>query len=197
MAGSFQLLNSKDLIWSRNMRRYLLGNEEKSNDLMSWNSDVTRMPYRMHSEYLRHLFLHNDLAQGRYQLNGRTVSLKAIKAPMFVVGTEKDHVSPWRSVFKIHSLSDATVSFILASGGHNAGIVAAPENPKCSFYSAKQMTPGAPVPSPDEWLANAVHTNGSWWLHWSNWLRQNGTEQVPARQLGQEIVPAPGTYIFQ
>ena len=197
MAGSFQLLNSKDLIWSRNMRRYLLGNEEKSNDLMSWNSDVTRMPYRMHSEYLRHLFLHNDLAQGRYQLNGRTVSLKAIKAPMFVVGTEKDHVSPWRSVFKIHSLSDATVSFILASGGHNAGIVAAPENPKCSFYSAKQMTPGAPVPSPDEWFANAEHTNGSWWLHWSNWLRQNGTEQVPARQLGQEIVPAPGTYIFQ
>lgn len=197
MAGSFQLLNSKDLIWSRNMRRYLLGEAEKSNDLMSWNSDTTRMPYRMHSEYLNHLFLHNDLAQGRYQLNGRTVSLKAINTPLFVVGTEKDHVSPWRSVYKIHSLSDVTVDFILASGGHNAGIVAAPGNPKCSFYTSKTLMPGEAVPSPDEWLNAAQRTNGSWWLHWSSWLANQNSDRVPARQLPEELASAPGTYIFQ
>ncbi len=197
MAGSFQLLNSKDLIWSRNMRRYLLGEAEKSNDLMSWNSDTTRMPYRMHSEYLNHLFLHNDLAQGRYQLNGRTVSLKAINIPLFVVGTEKDHVSPWRSVYKIHSLSDVTVDFILASGGHNAGIVAAPGNPKCSFYTSKTLMPGEAVPSPDEWLNAAQRTNGSWWLHWSSWLANQNSDRVPARQLAEKFATAPGTYIFQ
>jgi polyhydroxyalkanoate synthase len=102
MASAFQLLRSNDLIWSRVSRDYLLGERADSSDLMAWNADATRLPYRMHSEYLRKLFLHNDLAEGRYLVEGRPISLSDVHTPMFVVGTIRDHVAPWKSTYKIH-----------------------------------------------------------------------------------------------
>ena len=97
MAGAFRILRSNDLIWSRAVHHYLIGEREPTNDLMSWNSDATRMPYRMHSEYLRQLFLNNDLAEGRYRVNGEPLALSDLHAPMFIVGTAWDHVAPWKS----------------------------------------------------------------------------------------------------
>jgi polyhydroxyalkanoate synthase len=126
MAGAFQLLRSNDLIWSRVLRSYLLDLPEPSNDLMAWNADATRMPYRMHSEYLRRLFLHNDLSEGRYRVDERPVALSDIDAPVFCVATLMDHVAPWRSVFRIQHLMHAPVDFLLTSGGHNAGVVSPP-----------------------------------------------------------------------
>ena len=107
MAGAFQLLRSNDLIWSRMTRDYLMGERAAPSDLMAWNADATRLPYRMHSEYLRKLFLNNDLAGGRYLVEGRPISLSDIHTPMFVVGTLRDHVAPWKSVYKIHYQVDA------------------------------------------------------------------------------------------
>src|SRR5204862_507834 len=127
MAGAFQILRSNDLIWSRAIRAYLMGERSQPNDLMSWNADATRMPYRMHSEYLRRLFLNNELAEGRYYAGCDLISLSDLRAPMFVVGTLRDHVAPWRSTYKIHYLAaDTDITYALASGGHNAGIVAPP-----------------------------------------------------------------------
>ena len=123
MAGAFQMLRSNDLVWSRVIKTYLLGEREQLSDLMAWNADTTRMPYRMHSEYLRKMFLHNDLAEGRYRVEGRTVAVSAIRGPIFAVGTEADHVAPWHSVYKIHLLNEGDITFVLTSGGHNAGIV--------------------------------------------------------------------------
>jgi polyhydroxyalkanoate synthase len=127
MAGTFQLLRSNDLIWSRVIRDYLIGERAPLSDIMAWNADATRLPYRMHPEYLRKLFLNNDLAEGRYLVQGRPISLSDIHTPMFVVGTVRDHVAPWKSTYKIHFQVDTDVTFLLTSGGHNAGIVAPPD----------------------------------------------------------------------
>ena len=130
MAGAFQLLRSNDLIWSRRIREYLLGERAPMIDLMAWNADSTRMPWRMHSEYLQRLYLDNELAAGSYMVDGRPAALQNIRVPVFVVGTERDHVAPWQSVYKIHYLTPAEVTFVLTSGGHNAGIVSPPGHPR-------------------------------------------------------------------
>jgi polyhydroxyalkanoate synthase len=129
MVGAFQLLRSNDLIWSKMVRNYLMGERRPMIDLMAWNADATRMPFAMHSEYLRRLFLDNDLAESRYEVDGRSVSLRDIRVPVFAVSTISDHVAPWRSVYKILMLTDADVTFVLSNGGHNAGIVSPPGHP--------------------------------------------------------------------
>jgi polyhydroxyalkanoate synthase len=126
MAGSFQFLHARELVWSATLREVWLGERLRPNDLMAWNADVTRMPATMHSEYLRRCYLRNELATNRYPVEGRPVALGDIRQPIFLVGTEKDHVAPWKSVYKLHQLADTEVTFVLANGGHNAGIVSEP-----------------------------------------------------------------------
>jgi hypothetical protein len=121
MAGAFQILRSNDLVWSRYVREYLLGGRQRMNDLMAWNADATRMPYRMHSEYLRRLFLNNEFATGRFEVEGRPVWVTDIRVPQFAVGTVADHVAPWRSAYKAHLVPNNELTFVLTSGGHNAG----------------------------------------------------------------------------
>src|ERR1700730_7278443 len=129
IAGAFQLLRSNDLMWSPMVRDYLMGDRRPMTDLMAWNADATRMPCRMHSEYLRRLFLNNDLAEGRFEVDGKPVSLRDIHVPLFAVSSIADHVAPWRSVYKIQMLTEADVTFALSNGGHNAGIVNPPGHP--------------------------------------------------------------------
>jgi polyhydroxyalkanoate synthase len=195
MAGAFQLLRSNDLVWSRRLRHYLLDLPDKDNDLASWNADATRMPYRMHSEYLRKLFLRNSLASARYHVDGRPVALADIRVPVFAVGTRTDHVAPWRSVYKLVQLADTEVSFLLTSGGHNAGVVSPPGTPRRSYQLATHAH-DAPYVDPDSWEAVQDTHEGSWWPAWAAWLaRQAGPLQAPpapAAGLG----PAPGSYVL-
>jgi polyhydroxyalkanoate synthase len=200
MAGAFQLLRSNDLIWSRLTRDYLLGERAAPSDLMAWNADATRLPYRMHSEYLRKLFLNNDLARGRYLVEGRPISLSDIHTPMFVVGTLRDHVAPWKSVYKIHYQVDADVTFLLTSGGHNAGIVA-PPGEQGHTYRIKTKATDATYTGPDEWLKTVPSVEGSWWQEWTNWLAaRSGMPSEPPR-MGVEaadeknLPDAPGDYV--
>lgn len=150
MGGSFVYLASRGLLWGRNTRRYLLGEDDASFDLMSWNADTTRLPARMHSEYLSALFLNNALAAGQYRFAGATVALMDIQAPMMVVATTRDHVSPWKSVYKIHLQTDTHVTFVLAEGGHNAGIVCEPGRPRRSYQIASVEDNSGWI-DPDDW----------------------------------------------
>jgi len=179
MAGAFQLLRSNDLVWSRMVREYLLGERGRMTDLMAWNADATRMPYRMHSEYLRRLFLDNELATGSYEVDGAPVALTDIRAPILAVGTETDHVSPWRSVFKIRILTDTDVTFVLTSGGHNAGIVSEPDHPR-RHHRVRTLRSDDRHVDPDAWAAATGPREGSWWPEWTAWLAERSGAPVPA-----------------
>jgi polyhydroxyalkanoate synthase subunit PhaC len=202
MAGAFQLLRSNDLIWSRVTRDYLMGERAAPSDLMAWNADATRLPYRMHSEYLRKLFLNNELAEGRYLVEGKPIALSDIRVPMFVVGTVRDHVAPWRSTYKIKYQVEADVTYLLASGGHNAGIVA-PPGEQGHFYQVKTKAADAAYVGPDEWLKVTPKVEGSWWPEWTRWLAaQSGEPCEPppmgvGRGDGQISPDAPGDYVRQ
>ena len=199
MAGSFQFLHSRELVWSQRTRSVLMGEAPYSNDLMAWNADVTRLPAVMHSQYLRRMYLGNDLAEGRYAFEGEVASLHDIDVPIFTVGTVKDHVSPWRSVFKIHQLADTDVTFVLTNGGHNAGIVSEPGHPG-RHYQLLTTGQADRRTTPDQWAAIAPHRQGSWWEAWSDWMRGRGSdEMIDARQppADPELGAAPGHYVLQ
>ena len=198
MAGAFQMLRSNDLVWSRMVREYMLGDRPAFNDLMAWNADATRMPFRMHTEYLKGLFLHNDLAEGRHRVGGRAVALEDIKVPIFAVGTETDHVAPWRSVYKIGLLTDTEVTFLLTSGGHNAGIVSEPGHVGRGgrrHYRMATKSRDDIYAEPDRWLEETPTAEGSWWPAWFAWLAARSGEPVPPPPMGPALAAAPGSYV--
>lgn len=200
MAGAFQMLRSNDLVWSRVIHDYLMGERSPAFDLMAWNADATRMPYRMHSEYLRRLFLDNDLAEGRYLVDGRPVALTDIRCPVFAVGTTSDHVAPWRSVYKLNLLLDTEVTFVLTTGGHNVGIVSEPGRTGRS-YQIRTRDEHEPYVDPEAWEQETPEKAGSWWPDWVAWLDGHSGEPVspPAMAGGKidasRLSDAPGRYV--
>ncbi len=199
MAGTFHLLRSNDLIWSRMIRRYLLGQRDTTTDIAAWSSDTTRLPYRMHSEYLRRLYLNNDLAEGRFEVEGKPVALQDIHIPMFAVGTEWDHVAPWRSVFKLHLLTESPITFVLTNGGHNQGIVSPPTR-KDRHYRIMHTPSRGRHAGPEEWLSKAGYHEGSWWAAWFGWLGDHAGPFVAPPPMGpggrsSALADAPGTYV--
>ncbi len=199
MSGAFQMLRSNDLVWSRLVHEYMMGERPEMNDLMAWNADTTRMPYRMHSEYLRKLFLDNELAVGRYEVDGRPIALSDIRAPIFAVGTTRDHVAPWLSTYKIHLLVDTDVTYALTSGGHNAGIVSEPGHRGRTFQLMTHNV-GDRYTDPDTFHATAPLRQGSWWLAWVEWLVGRSGDPVapPAMGFGAgPLAEAPGAYVLQ
>ncbi|KAF0283993.1 PHA/PHB synthase family protein [Spiribacter roseus] len=201
MAGAFHLLRSQDLVWSRMIRHYLMGERDSTFDLMAWNADATRLPYRMHSEYLRSLFLHNDLVEGRYDIGGQPVSVADIDIRIFSVATQKDHIAPWHSVYKITRLARTDVTFLLTRGGHNAGIVSEPGHPR-RHYQVRHFKPLEPTYPAERFERETPQQEGSWWPAWQDWLAQRSGQAVAPPSLGAPSqgyapdVEAPGEYVL-
>jgi polyhydroxyalkanoate synthase len=200
MGGAFQMLQSNDLIWSHAIRSYMLGEQDAPFDLMAWDADGTRLPARMHIEYLRHLYLYNDLAEGHFEVAGRPLALDDLHLPIFLVGTERDHIAPWQSVFKLHMLNDGEITFVLTSGGHNAGIVSEPGHPHRHFR-IHQRPAGGHTRGADEWQSETPQQDGSWWPEWGKWLAQHSGKNVVPPRLGapgvEPLGDAPGTYVLE
>jgi polyhydroxyalkanoate synthase subunit PhaC len=202
LKSTFQMLRSKDLVWSYRLQSQLLGERPPMSDLMAWNADGTRLPQRMHTEYLRGLFLHNALARGEWKVEGRNVNLADIQVPIFNVGTVQDHVAPWRSVFKLQALTDADQTFVLTAGGHNVGIVNPPGQAQSS-YRMRRRGAGDRLLDPDEWLATTPPVQGSWWTAWGQWLARHSGRRAAPPAMGSAkdgLAPmeaAPGLYVHQ
>ena len=200
MGGAFNMLRSNDLIWSKLIHHYLMGEPETMNAMAAWSTDTTRMPYRMHRDYLQQFYLDNDFAEGRFRLGGRPVTPRDIRLPIFALGTETDHVAPWRSVFKIHQFADAEVTFALTNGGHNQGVISPPGRPGRRFR-IKTTKHEAPRPDPEAWFEAAAPREGSWWSAWFDWLKAHSGAPVGPPPLGRAeaglapLCEAPGTYV--
>ena len=197
MGSSFQLLKPRNFFWSELVGKYWLGAPVINDDLSAWNADVTRMPASMHSQYLHRFYLHNELAEGLFEVDGTPVSLEDIHLPIFALGTVKDHVTPWESAYKVMRLTRSAVTFGLTSGGHNAGVLSVPGTP---FHSYQQLTTQADMhlDSPESWRQKAPTFEGSWWSEWHRWLVQHGSGTVLAdqRAAADSLGPAPGHYVL-
>jgi len=201
MTGAFASLRVSDLVYDPMFQRYLLGKDRSLNDLMAWNEDGTRMPYKMHTEYLRNCYMENNLAEARYEVNGKPVCVGDIQVPAFVLGTATDHVAPWKSVYKAMRLMNNEMTFALTTGGHNAGIACGPDHPRRKHWIATRQ-PGDLYVGPDEWQAENELVDGSWWPAWNAWLdaRSSGSRKAPSMgkpKAGYKpLRDAPGIYVF-
>ena len=194
MATTFNMLRANDLIWSFVVNNYLLGKEPFPFDLLYWNSDSTRMPYAMHSFYLRKFYQENQLvAPGGIRLAGVPIDLRRIRLPVYILSTREDHIAPWASTYRATQLYGGEATFVLAGSGHIAGVVNPPSVQKYGFWTHPELPP-----DPQAWLAAATHHPGSWWPHWQEWNARHSGALVPARQPGDGQLPAledaPGSY---
>ena len=203
MANAFNVMHSNELIWGRMVQDYLIGERRPLFDVMAWNADVTRLPDRMHSEYLEKLFLTNGLIQGAFSVNGEGISLLNINVPIFAVGTVADHVAPWKSVYKINFFTKVDVTFVLTTGGHNVGIVSEPGH-KGRSYQLMTKTQSDKCITQDAWLKTAPTNDGSWWLAWQRWVvGYSDAVKVAPPAMGNKkkgypiLCDAPGNYILQ
>ncbi len=200
MTRAFASIRAEDLIYTRAVNRYFLGKKDLPSDILVWNGDTTRMPARMHSEYLRGLFLENRLSAGRFAVEGRVIALKDIDLPMFVIATEQDHIAPWRSVYKTRLFTDCDLTFLLTKGGHNGGILSEPGH-RGRHYRISHRESGALYVGPDRWLPDTSPVPGSWWPAYAAWLaRQSGRKTKPpamGTKRNDLLDDAPGTYVHQ
>ena len=196
MATTFSMLRSNDLIWSYVVSNYLMGKEPPPFDLLYWNSDATRMPMRMHSYYLRNMYLHNLLAQpNALSMDNVPIDLTRVNIPIYMQASKEDHIAPVGSVFKGTRIFSGPVRFMTAGSGHIAGVINHPAANKYMHWTNENSGPYATV---EEWLADATETPGSWWGDWEAWLAPQSGDRVPARRPGEGelpvIEPAPGAY---
>lgn len=197
MSGAFYVLRANEMVWARMVERYLLGERRAGTSLEYWLADPTRMPARMHSEYLRWLFLENRLADGRLKADGRGVYLKDVEIPVFAVGAERDHIAPWRSVHKIGLHVGSKTTFALTGGGHNAGIVSPPGKPG-AHHRLHVIGSCTDYVGPEEWLRDTPASPGSWWSDWAAWLHAHSARQrVAPPPVAPSLGAAPGTYVLE
>ncbi len=191
MASTFNLLRANDLVWSFVVNNYLLGRDPFPFDLLYWNADSTRMPARMHSFYLRNMYLRNLMGvPGGITLAGVPIDLSRVKIPAYFISTVEDHIAPWKTTYRGAKYLGGKVRFVLGGSGHIAGIVNPPAAKKYHYW-----TNDALPETPEQWFEAATQHPGSWWEDWQAWIdRLNGSEKVAARAPANPLEDAPGSY---
>ncbi len=196
MTTAFNSLRASDLVWAFFIRNYLHGKPPVPFDILFWNSDATNMPVKMHSEYLRWMYLHNDLVKpGKIHIHHTPLDVRRIDVPTFFVSTKKDHIAPWKTTYNGFRMMSGKKQFLLGGSGHIAGIIIPPGGEKYGYY----INP-AEHDDPEQWLAGARYHTGSWWPEWFAWLKKQSGRSIKAPVLSDLPLPglldAPGSYIF-
>ena len=193
MASTFNMLRANDLVWSFVINNYLMGKDPFPFDLLYWNSDATRMPARMHSFYLRNMYLKNLLGvPGGITLEGVPIDLSKVSVPSYFISTAEDHIAPWKTTYIGSKYLGGEVHFVLGGSGHIAGIVNPPAAKKYQYWT-NNVNPD----SADDWFKTATQHPGSWWTDWQAWMdERNGGEKVPARTPEHPLEDAPGSYVM-
>jgi polyhydroxyalkanoate synthase len=192
MASTFNMLRSNDLVWSFVVNNYLMGKDPFPFDLLYWNADSTRMPARMHSFYLRNMYINNRMGvPGGIQLAGTPIDLSKVKIPAYFISTAEDHIAPWKTTYKGAKYLKGSVRFVLGGSGHIAGIVNPPSAKKYHYWTNDSLPETA-----EKWFEGAAQHPGSWWEDWQAWIEKQNADapRVPARIPGNTIEPAPGRY---
>lgn len=194
MANAFNMLRPEDLIWSYVVGNYMKGEAPKPFDLLTWNSDSTRMTAANHSFYLRNCYLHNNLTRGKMVVDGVNLDLGKVTVPVYNLAAREDHIAPAASVFRGAQFFGGLMRYVLAGSGHIAGVINPPAKVKYQYWLGAR-----PKGELKDWLAKATEHPGSWWPDWIEWLKQQHSAEVPARAVGgggvTPICDAPGTFV--
>jgi len=195
MAETFNALRANDLVWSFFVSNYLMGKAPAAFDLLFWNADQTRMPKRLHMDYLRSMYGQNRLSRGEFEIGGLKVDLSKVSIPLYFQASRDDHIAPMNSVYRsARAFSGADVTLTLAGSGHIAGVINPPSAKKYQHW----INPALPA-TLEEWRANAEEHPGSWWSHWAEWLHDKSGGWIAARDPNKgslsPIEPAPGAYV--
>jgi polyhydroxyalkanoate synthase subunit PhaC len=191
LAQTFDWLRGNDLVWNYVVSNWYMGKQPPAFDLLAWNGDSTNMPSVMHSQYLRACYLHNKLVDAdAFSIAGASIDLGRIRQPLYVLGAEADHITPWRGTYLTTQRVGGEARYTLSSSGHIAGIVNPPGNAKAGYWTA----PSRRGVSADDWLAGAERVQGSWWDHWVAWAAERSGAMVAPPRL-PEGEPAPGSYV--
>jgi polyhydroxyalkanoate synthase subunit PhaC len=190
LGGPFLLMKANDLVWRYVVSSWMMGKRPPPFDLLAWNADGTRIPAAMHSQYLRGCYLENALTRpGALTIDGVAIDMSAVKTPLYVLGSEGDHIVPWRSSYRTTGLVGGEVTYRLSSGGHIAGLVNPPDGKKAAFWAGVDDRA-----EPDVWRAAAEERTGSWWEDWAAWAAERSGGEVTPPIL-PEGDPAPGRYV--
>src|SRR5215475_5911734 len=196
LARMFAWMRPNDLIWNYWVNNYLLGNQPPAFDILYWNADTTRLPARLHGDYLDLYFTNPFVNPGKLSLKGKSIDMTKVRADSYVVAGTTDHITPWKGVHKTAQIMGENTTFVLSNSGHLQSLLNPPTNPKASFVIGPVNSAG-----PDAFLAAAEKRKGSWWLDWRDWLHARSGEKIVApASLGSNRYPAlgqaPGTYVF-
>jgi len=198
LATSFNMLRSNDLIWSYVVNNYLKGQTPPPFDILYWNSDPTNLPAAMYTFYINKMYLENKLVEpDALTICGEPIDLRRVKTPCYFLSTMEDHIAPWKGTFKALDLFSGTVEFVLGASGHVAGVINPAKKNRRNYWIKGEMGQG-----PDTWLETAERQEGSWWNHWSEWMRRRAGKKVePPQEYGNSEYPvieaAPGSYVCQ
>ena len=197
LARMFAWMRPNDLIWNYWVNNYLLGNAPPAFDVLFWNSDTTRLPARLHADFLDLIDTNPFVNAGRLALRGRPLDMTQVAVDSYVVAGLNDHITPWQGCYNTAKLYGSRSTFVLANSGHIQSLINPPGNAKAYFWAGASSAPDARA-----WLEHAAKQAGSWWPHWREWIkaRSGGTKSAPG-ELGNKANPpleaAPGRYVLE